>query len=399
MTAGSDIGVGLVGYKFMGKAHSNAYRQVARFFDIEPVPKMAAICGRDEAAVREAADVLGWESCETDYRSLIEREDIELVDIASSGDTHHEFALAALEAGKHVLCEKPLANTLSEAREMAEAARKAETVAMVCHNYRRVPAVQLAKKLIEDGRLGEIRHWRAAYLQDWLLDPEAPLSWRLRKETGGAGPLADLGSHLIDLAHFLVGPIIEVVGTAETFVKERPLESGDGVGDVTVNDAAAFLARFECGAIGTFEVSPLVAGRKAKESFEINGSNGSLVFDLERMNELQVHFVDEEPEMSGFRTVLVTEPEHPYMKGWWPPGHIIGYEHTFVHTIKDLLDGIKTGKSPQPTFEDGYRCQAVIDAVERSVESREWTTPAVVYETKADRSGGGMGSEAAKGCM
>jgi len=376
----SEIGVGLVGYKFMGRAHSNAYRQVARFFDVDPTPVMRVLCGRDEAAVREAADSLGWEGYETDYWRMLERDDVGLVDISSSGDTHHEFARAALEAGKHVLCEKPLANTLSEARELAEAARRAGTVSMVCHNYRRVPAVQLAKRLIDEGRLGEIRQWRAVYLQDWLLDPEAPMTWRLRKETAGAGPLADLGSHLVDLAHFLIGPIAEVTGTAETFIKERPLEGTDSanpeMGRVTVHDAAAFLARFACGAMGTFETSPLVPGRKAYESFEINGSKGSLVFDLERMNELRAFFVDDEPPgASGFRTVIVTEPEHPYMKGWWPPGHIIGYEHTFVHTVKDLLEGIKTGSSPAPTFEDGYRCGAVLDAVERSVESREWATP------------------------
>jgi predicted dehydrogenase len=323
---------------------------------------------------------------------MLERDDIGLVDISSSSDTHHEFALAALEAGKHVLCEKPLANTLSEAREMMEAARRAGTVNMVCHNYRRVPAVQLARKFVNEGRIGEIRHWRAVYLQDWLLDPRSPLTWRLRKETGGAGPLADLGSHLVDLAHFLLGPITEVVGVAETFIKERPLPDTDvespETGEVTVNEAAAFLARFAGGAIGTFEMSPLVPGRKAREFFEINGSKGSVLFDLERMNELQVYFEDDPPEASGFRTILVTEPEHPYMEGWWPPGHIIGYEHTFVHTFRDLLDGIKTGNNPAPTFEDGYRTQAVLDAVERSAESRQWTTPEV-YEPRADSSKAG----------
>ena len=375
----SEIGVGLVGYRFMGRAHSNAYRQVGRFFDVDPTPRMRAICGRDEKAARSAAAALGWEGYETDYARMLERDDIQLVDISSSGDTHHDFAVAALEAGKHVLCEKPLANTLAEAREMVEAARRADTLSMVCHNYRRAPAVLLAKRLIDEGRLGEIRHWRGVYLQDWLLDPATPMTWRLRKETGGAGPLADLGSHLVDLAHFLVGPIAEVVGTAETFIKERPREGTDGanpqVDRVTVNDAAAFLARFENGAIGPFEVSPLVPGRKAKEHFEVNGSEGSLVFDLERMNELQVYLEGEEPVTSGFRTLLVTEPEHPYMQAWWPPGHTLGYEHTFVHTVKDLLDGIKTGARPGPTFEDGYRCQAVIDAVERSVERRGWTAP------------------------
>jgi predicted dehydrogenase len=387
----SEIGVGLVGYRFMGRVHSNAYRQVVRFFGVDPTPRLRALCGRNERAVRAAAASLGWEDYETDYARMLEREDVGLVDISSSGDTHHEFALAALEAGKHVLCEKPLANTLSEAREMVEAAERSGTVSMVCHNYRRVPAVQLAKRLLDEGRLGKIRHWRAVYLQDWLLDPNAPMSWRLRKETGGAGPLADLGSHLVDLAHFLVGPVTEVIGTAETFIKERPLEGTDGeeaeMDRVTVNDAAAFLARFENGAIGTFEISPMIPGRKAKESFEINGSEGSLIFDLERMNELQVYFEEDPPEASGFRTVLVTEPEHPYMEGWWPPGHIVGYEHTFVHTVKDLLDGIKTGVEPSPTFEDGYRCQAVLDAVERSLGNREWTSPEI------GRTKGGLGGD------
>jgi predicted dehydrogenase len=387
----SEIGVGLVGYRFMGRVHSNAYRQVVRFFGVDPTPRLRALCGRNERAVRAAAASLGWEDYETDYARMLEREDVGLVDISSSGETHHEFALAALEAGKHVLCEKPLANTLSEAREMVEAAERSGTVSMVCHNYRRVPAVQLAKRLLDEGRLGKIRHWRAVYLQDWLLDPNAPMSWRLRKETGGAGPLADLGSHLVDLAHFLVGPVTEVIGTAETFIKERPLEGRDGeegeMDWVTVNDAAAFLARFENGAIGTFETSPMIPGRKAKESFEINGSEGSLVFDLERMNELRVYFEEDPPEASGFRTVLVTEPEHPYMEGWWPPGHIVGYEHTFVHTVKDLLDGIKTGVAPSPTFEDGYRCQAVLDAVERSLGNREWTSPEI------GRTKGGLGGE------
>jgi predicted dehydrogenase len=379
----SEIGVGLVGYKFMGRAHSNAYRQVARFFEVDPVPRMRAICGRDEEAVKDAATALGWEGYETDYRLLLERDDIGLVDVVTPGNTHHEIAIAALEAGKHVLCEKPLANSLEEAREMLEAARRAGAVNVVCFNYRRAPAVQLAKKLVGEGRLGEIRHWRAAYLQDFILDPELPLIWRFQKEVAGSGALGDLGAHLIDLAHFLVGPITEVVGTAETFIKERPLEgepSSDGrqTGTVTVDDAAAFLARFENGAMGTFEVTRLAPGRKNRNSFEINGSKGSVAFDLERMNELELYFEDDPPEARGFRTVMVTEPDHPYVGAWWPPGHILGYEHTFVHTVKDLLDGIGAGKSPAPTFEDGYRCQAVLDAVGRSAQSGTWTEPTVV---------------------
>lgn len=372
----SEIGVALVGYKFMGQAHSNAYRQVARFFDLRSTPRMRAICGRDEEAVKAAAASLGWEGYETDYRRLLERDDIDLIDVATPGNTHHEIAVAALEAGKHVLCEKPLANTLEEAHEMLDAATTAGTINMVCFNYRRAPAVQLAKKLVDEGRLGEIRHWRAVYLQDFILDPEFPLIWRFKKEVAGSGALGDLGAHIIDLAHFLVGPIEEVVGSAGTFIRERPLEpGGDEKGPVSVDDAADFLARFENGAMGTFEATRLAPGRKNHNSFEINGSNGSLIFDLERMNELRVYFADDPPETSGFRTIMVTEPEHPYVGAWWPPGHILGYEHTFVHTIKDLLDGIGAGKSPAPTFEDGFRCQAVLDAVERSVQSKTWTMP------------------------
>jgi predicted dehydrogenase len=383
----SEIGVGLVGYKFMGRTHSNAYRQVARFFDVDPVPKMRVLCGRNESAVKVAADALGWEGYETDYGRMLERDDVGLVDVSTPGHTHRELTIAALEAGKHVLCEKPLANTLGEAREMLEAARRAGTANMVCHNYRRVPAVQLAKRLVEEGRLGEIRHWRAVYLQDWLLDPQFPINWRLRKETAGSGSLGDIGSHIVDLAQFLVGNITEVIGATETFIKERPLDErgagGAQTGQVTVDDWAAFLARFENGAMGTFEATRLAPGRKARESFEINGSEGSVFFELERMNELQVYFAEDPPEGSGFRTVLVTEPDHPYMEAWWPPGHIIGYEHTFVHTVKDLLEGVAAGESPAPTFEDGYRCQAVLDAVERSVESREWMRPET-FEPKED---------------
>jgi predicted dehydrogenase len=382
----AEIGVGLVGYKFMGRAHSNAYRQLPRFFDVDPTPRMAAICGRDEAGVREAAGSLGWESYETDYRRLIERDDVGLVDVVTPGNTHREIVLAALEAGKHVICEKPLANSLAEAGEMLAAAREAGTINTVCFNYRRAPAVQLAKKLIEDGRLGTIRHWRATYLQDFIMDPEFPLIWRLKKELAGSGALGDIGAHIVDLSQFLLGDISEVVGMMETFVKERPLEeasAGGGLlasggaetGEVTVDDAAAFLARFESGAMGTFEATRFAAGRRNKNAFEINGSKGSVAFNLERMNELEVFFVDDDADVQGFRTVNVTEPDHPFAGAWWPPGHIIGYEHTFVHTMKDLMDGIGAGESPAPTFEDAYRVQAVLDAVERSAEGGGWTRP------------------------
>src|SRR5215211_102760 len=382
----AEIGVGMVGYKFMGRAHSNAYRQVTHFFDVDPAPRLRAICGRDEAGVRDAAAQLGWEGYETDFRRLVRRDDIGLVDVASTGNSHYDVVMAALAAGKHVLCEKPLANSLAEAREMTLEAGRAGVVAMVNFNYRRVPAVQLAKQLVESGRLGEIRHWRAVYLQDWINDPQFPLVWRLQKELAGSGALGDIAAHIVDLAHFLVGPITQVTGTLSTFIKERPLEtaSGGGTGlssigssergQVTVDDTAMLLARFENGATGTFEATRLAPGRRNHNRFEINGSNGSVVFDLERLNELQVYLADDPAGLQGFRTINVTDPGHPYSV-WWPAGHIIGYEHTFVHAVKDLLDGIGKGQTPTPTFEDGYRCQAVLDAVERSAMSGAWESP------------------------
>jgi len=384
----AEIGVGLVGYKFMGRAHSNAYRQVGHFFDVDPAPRMVAVCGRDEAGVKAAAASLGWEGYETDYRKLVARDDVGLVDVATPGDTHREVVLAALAAGKHVICEKPLANSLDQAREMLAAAKAAGVVNMVNFNYRRVPAVQFAKKLIADGRIGEIRHWRAVYLQDWINDPSFPLVWRLRKETAGSGALGDIAAHIVDLAHFLVGPIAEVTGVMETFIRERPVETPSGggaglsaaggreMGQVTVDDAALFLARFADGATGTFEATRLAPGRRNYNRFEINGANGSILWNLERLNELEVYFGDDPPGLQGFRTINVTDADHPYAAAWWPAGHILGYEHTFVHAIKDLLDGIKAGQSPAPTFEDGFRCQAVLDAVERSASSRAWTAPA-----------------------
>lgn len=383
----AEIGVGLVGYKFMGRAHSNAYRQVARFFEVDPKPRMVALCGRDEAATKAAAEQLGWEHAETDYRKLVERPDVGLVDVSTPGHTHHDIVMAAIAAGKHVLCEKPLANTLDEAREMTRAAQEAGVINMINFNYRRVPAVQLAKQIIEAGQIGELRHWRAVYLQDWINDPNFPLVWRLRKELAGSGALGDIGAHITDLAHFLVGPITDVIGTLDTFIKERPVEvtssggagldaaAGQEMGPVTVDDSTMFLARFANGATGTFEATRLAPGRRNYNSFEINGSTGSIVFNLERLNELQVYFESDPAGLQGFRTLNVTEGADPYTANWWPAGHIIGYEHTFVHVVKDLMDGIAAGVSPEPTFEDGFRCQAVLDAVERSAASGAWTKP------------------------
>jgi predicted dehydrogenase len=378
------IKVGLIGYKFMGKSHSNAYRQVAAFYDVPLHPEMTVLCGRDEAAVSAAAAQLGWKEHATDWRQVVERPDIGLIDISTPGDSHYDIALAAAEAGKHILCEKPLANTLDESRRMQEAVERAGVVAMVNFNYRRVPAVQLAKQLIDSGQIGEIRHWRAVYLQDWIVDPEFPLVWRLQKDLAGSGALGDIGAHIADLARFLVGEITEVNGMLTTFIKERPIpaettglsaSAGEQRGQVTVDDAALFLARFDNGAVGSFEATRFATGRKNRNSFEINGSRGSIVFDLERMNELQFFTLDDPPEVQGFRTILVTEGTHKYMSAWWPPGHIIGWEHTFTHSVLDLLQGIVDKQSPAPTFADGVRVQSILDAVVRSSESGGWVKP------------------------
>jgi predicted dehydrogenase len=380
------IGVGLVGYKFMGKSHSNAYRQVKHFFpDCAFTPEMTALCGRDEAAVKQAAIDMGWNGYETDWKKLVTRKDIGLVDVSTPGDSHAAIAIAAANEGKHVFCEKPLANTLTEARAMAEAVKKNGVVGMVNFNYRRVPAVQLAKRLIQDGRIGKIYHWRAVYLQDWIMDPNFPLVWRLQKEIAGAGTLGDLGAHSIDLARMLVGEISEVTGMTETFIKQRPKLGGTTtslgavgtaeMGEVTVDDAALFMTRFANGAVGTFEATRFANGRRNYNSFEINGSKGSIVFNLERMNELQVLFNDDAADVQGFRTILVTEGVHPYMSAWWPAGHIIGWEHTFTHGVYDLINGIAKNVSPEPTFDDGVRCQAVLDAIETSASNKQWVTP------------------------
>jgi predicted dehydrogenase len=383
----AEIGVGMVGYKFMGRTHSNASRQVAHFFNVDPKPRMVAVCGRDEAGVKAAAEQLGWEGYETDYHKLVSRDDVQLVDVASTGNTHYDVVMAALAAGKHVYCEKPLANSLDQAREMTAAAKQAGVINVINFNYRRVPAIAFAKQLIAEGKIGEIRHWRAVYLQDWINDPEFPLVWRLQKDLAGSGALGDIAAHIVDLSHYLVGQIAEVTGTLSTFIKERPLEtaSGGGAGleaaasaewgPVTVDDAAMFLARFENGVTGTFEATRLAPGRRNYNSFEINGSKGSITFNLEKMNELNVFFTDDPPGLQGFRNINVTEGVHPYAGAWWPAGHILGYEHTFVHAVKDLLDGIGAGKNIEPSFEDGYRCQAVLDAVERSATSRSWEKP------------------------
>lgn len=381
MGVNKKINVGMVGYKFMGKAHSHAYKDVGMFFDLNADVVMKAICGRDEQGVKEAADKFGWESYETDWRKLIARDDIDFIDINAPSDAHKEITLAAIAAGKHVFCEKPLALNLADAREMLEAAEKAGVKHAICFNYRFLPAVQLAKQIIEEGKLGEIHHYRATYLQDWLVDPGFPLAWRLKKEVAGSGAHGDLNAHCIDLARFLIGEFDRVVGHNRTFIKQRPIpESVTGLsgkassesGDVTVDDATAFIADFKNGAMGTFIATRFATGRKNGNTFEIHGSKGTIRWDLERLNELEVYFREDEPSLAGFRTVLATDGSHKYAGNWWPAGHIIGYEHGFVHIVYEFVQHM-TGDSPfAPTFLDGVKCQEVLEAVDLSIERGAW---------------------------
>ncbi|MEW2563903.1 Gfo/Idh/MocA family protein [Streptomyces griseorubiginosus] len=391
-TALPTLGVGMVGYAFMGAAHSQGWRTAGHAFDLPLRPVLAAIAGRDAQRVRAAADKHGWAATETDWRALITRDDVHLVDICTPGDSHAEIAIAALEAGKHVLCEKPLANSVVEAEAMvaaAEAARSRGQLAMVGFNYRRVPALTFARRLIADGRLGTLRHVRVSYLQDWLVDPDFPLTWRLQREHAGSGALGDLGAHIVDLAQFLAGEVlVGVSAQMETFVRERPrldgassgltASGGAARGPVTVDDAAVFTGRLASGALATFEATRMATGRKNALRLEINGESGSLAFDLERLNELSFHDHREPAETAGFRRILVTEPDHPYLDAWWPPGHGLGYEHTFVHQARDLVHAIASGAAPSPSFADGLQVQRVLAAVEESAEKNCVYTPIAV---------------------
>ncbi|MDQ0584456.1 Gfo/Idh/MocA family protein [Streptomyces rishiriensis] len=381
--------VGMVGYAFMGAAHSQGWRTAGRVFDLPHRPVLAVICGRDPSAVRAAADRHGWAATETDWRALIARDDVDLIDICTPGDSHAEIAVAALAAGKHVLCEKPLANTVEEAETMARAAEAAYSrgqLAMVGFNYRRVPATALARRMVAEGRLGTLRHVRVTYLQDWLVDRDFPLTWRLRKELAGSGSLGDLGAHIVDLAQHLTGErLAGVSAITETFVRERPLPGGptsglsaasaDGTGTVTVDDAALFTGRFASGALASFEATRYATGRKNALRLELNGERGSLAFDLERLNELWFHDATEPGTHAGFRRILVTEPDHPYLNAWWPPGHGLGYEHTFVHQVRDLVHAVAEGSRPEPSFADGLQVQRVLAAVEESAEKNSVYTP------------------------
>ncbi|HEV2348714.1 MAG TPA: Gfo/Idh/MocA family oxidoreductase [Terriglobia bacterium] len=378
----SDVNIALIGYKFMGKAHSNAYRQVSHFFPGKLTPRMKVICGRDREGAEAAAKQFGWEEVEADWRKVIERKDIDVVDISTPGNLHHEMGVAAARAGKHIICEKPLANTLADAKEMLRAVEKSGVKHMIMHNYRKIPAVAFAKKLIEDGKIGEMYHYHGAYLQDWIMDPNFPLVWRLEKKFAGSGALGDIGAHAIDLAHYLNSDIQSISSLVTTFIKERPLvgagagswgaKGSKGKGRVTVDDDANFLARFKNGSVGVFESSRFCGGRRNYNTFQVYGSKGSLAFNLEKMNELEFYDRTEAQADQGFKAIMVTEGAHPYVGAWWPPGHIIGYEHTFVHAIHDFLTCLEKDTMPSPNFRDGVKNQAVLDAVERSAKSNRW---------------------------
>lgn len=382
-----EIKIGLIGYKFMGKAHSHAYKDVSIFFDLPLKPIMKVICGRTEKAVMQAKEKFGWEEYETDWKKVIERKDIDMIDITTPPNFHKDIAIEAAKNGKIVFCEKPLASTLKDAYEMVEAVEKYGVKHAICFNYRKLPAIGLAKKLIEEGKIGKIYHMRAVYLQDWIVDPNFPLVWRLQKKIAGSGAHGDLNAHIIDMARYLVGEFDEVIGISETFIKERPilkekeeLETGLGEfkekseekGVVDVDDATIFLARFKNGAIGSFEATRFAPGRKNGQRFEINGSKGSIVFNLERLNELEYYSREDETGIQGFRTIIATDPSHPYAANWWPAGHIIGYGDSFVNMVADVFNSIAKGENPSPNFYDGVKCQEVLEAVDESIKTKKW---------------------------
>ncbi|MEJ1922384.1 Gfo/Idh/MocA family oxidoreductase [Microbacterium sp. KHB019] len=377
----------MIGHGFMGAAHSVGWRQAPAAFDLPIAPRMAVLVGRDAEKTAAAATKWGWAETSTDWRSVIERDDIDLIDIVTPGDSHAEIAIAALAAGKHVLCEKPLANSVEEAEAMEQAARDAAAHgvrAMVGFTYRRVPAVTLMRDMIASGRVGTIRQVRASYRQDWLADPESPMTWRLDKDRAGSGALGDIGAHIVDMTQFITGQsLTRVSGVMETLVEERPVlaesvglsgTAGAERGTVTVDDIALFIGRFESGTLATFEASRFATGRKNALDIEISGDAGALHWNLEDMNVLDFYDATRPSGEQGFTRILVTEPEHPYLAGWWPTGHMLGYEHGFSHQVKDLAEAIAAGTDPQPTFADGLRVQRVLDAVERSAQGGSaWT--------------------------
>jgi predicted dehydrogenase len=370
-----EIGVAMLGYAFMGKAHTNAYKKIPYMMYPPPaIPRLVSVCGLGEDEVKEAALRYGYEHYCTDWRMVVERDDVDLFDNGGPNDVHAEPTIAAAKNGKHVLCEKPLARTAEEAKTMVEAVEKAKVKNMVAFNYRFVPAVRQIRNLIDSGALGKIYHWRAVYLQEWILPHYGtPRIWRLNKDVAGSGAIGDLGAHIIDLAHYLVGGIKSLSAYTKTFIEERESESDPSkIEKVDVDDAFVAALEFENGALGSLESTRFAAGRKNYNVFEINGEKASIHFNLERFNEFDIFYVDHEPkETQGWTNVLVTEGHHPWWENWWPHGHIIGWEHTFVHEITHLLDCIVNDKPVGPhgaTFEDGYRAAVICDAIVESAQ-------------------------------
>ncbi|HZF02441.1 MAG TPA: Gfo/Idh/MocA family oxidoreductase [Methylomirabilota bacterium] len=371
--------VGLIGHRFMGRAHSNAWRQAPKFFNLKANVELHTICGRNAVATQSARAQLGWQHAATDWREIVESPLIDIVDIVTPTNSHAEMAIAAAKNGKHVLCEKPLGLNLKECEQMFAAVQKSKVVHMVCHNYRRIPAIALAKKMISEGALGRIYHFRARYAQERLADPEFPLDWRLQKETSGSGVHSDINSHIIDLARYLVGEFEKVCGIVNTFIPERPLAESlargqKKMGKVTAPDSAVFIGWMENGVMANLEATKYALGRRNRIEIEINGSKGSLYFDFEDMNKLKFYNGDDPKDRQGFRDILVTQRDgiHPYVANWWPPGHGLGYEHTFVHAIADFVNACVEGKPVHPTFEDGLKTQRVLTAVEESSQKGKW---------------------------
>ena len=371
------VNVAIIGTKFMGKAHSNAWTSAPKFFKVGLKPVLKVACGQDVASTREFAETWGWEETETDWKKVVERPDIDIIDVSIPTYLHKDIVVAAAQNGKQIFCEKPVATSFAEAKEMYEAAEKAKVLHYLNHNYRRTPAIAFARKMIEEGKLGQIFHWCGVYLQDWITDPNFPLTWHLQKKFAGAGPHFDLNSHSVDLARYLVGEVDAVTAMMKTFITDRPLpgvgastfKSGSGskdTGKVTVDDASFMIAEFSNGALGSFQSSRFASGRKNYNYFEIYGSKGSLVFNLERMNELQYLDLENPADEQGFRTILVTNSTHPYVGAWWPPGHIIGYEHEFTHAVADFLHAMETGTPIAPNLYDGMKAMQVLEAAQIS---------------------------------
>jgi predicted dehydrogenase len=371
------LGVAMIGYAFMGKAHSQAWRNLNNIYNLPVEIKMISICGRDSEKVKEASEKFGWQEWETDWKKLIDRPDIDIIDICTPGDSHKEIAIAALNAGKHVLCEKPLANTVAEAEEMLEAVkRNPKSKNMVAFNYRRVPAISLAKNMVEEGLVGRIFHIRARYLQDWIVEKDFPLVWRLDKDKAGSGALGDIAAHSVDMTQFITGgKIAGVSGLLETFIKERPLPQDNNnskeikTGKVTVDDAALFIGKTDKGSVVSFEATRFATGNRNDMGFEIYGEKGSLKFSFEDMNVLWFFDNTKDRAHAGFKRILVTEENHPYLNAWWPPGHVIGYEHTFTHEIMDFVECIVKDNEASPSFADGLQVQKVLAAVEKSASN------------------------------